>query len=269
MTDGAVPQRTLAREFLTPRSLGLLVVFLLLAGVFAALMQWQLSRAVQQGTVEDRSTERVLPLSQVARPDAQQTDASVGQAVSVQGRLVPQDTLIAGDRLNRGDRGWWVVGHASLDSGAQLALGLGWAPTEQAAQRAAAAVRSAPAEERTFVGRYVDSDAATPTASGDPDALVGVSSARLVNLWTVLPAGAPVYEGLMTLREPPAGTGLTAIYSPKPGEQVELNLLNVLYAVEWALFAVFALYIWYRLIRDRWEAGQQPAEDAEPVPVDA
>ncbi|MFD1721099.1 SURF1 family cytochrome oxidase biogenesis protein [Amnibacterium endophyticum] len=266
MTDDVAADRTLAREYLTPRSLGLLVVFLLLAGVFAGLMQWQLSRAVDRGVVERRATEQVVSLSSVARPDAQQTDASVGQSVSAEGRLVPQDTFVVGDRLNRGQRGWWVVGHAALDDGSQLALGLGWAPTEEAARRAADEVRAAPAEPRDFVGRYVDSDGAEPTASGDPRALVGVSTARLVNLWT-LPADAPVYEGVMTLRQAPAG--LTAIWSPKPGEQVELNLLNVLYAVEWALFAVFALYIWYRLVRDRWEARQQPVDEDERVPVDA
>ena len=172
------------------------------------------------------------------------------------GRLLPQDVFVAGDRLNRGQRGWWVVGHAVLDdpAGAQLGVALGWAPTREAAEQAAAEVRAAPARTLALTGRYVDSDGAEPTASGDPDALVGVSAARLVNLWSGGGDG-PVYEGLMTLRNPVAG--LQAIYSPRPGEEVELNLLNLLYAVEWAVFAVFALYIWYRLVRDRWEAAQQ------------
>jgi hypothetical protein len=118
-----------------------------------------------------------------------------------------------------------------------------------------------------LTGRYVDSDGATATTSGDPDALVGVSTARLVNLWTVDPGG-PTYEGVLTLEDAP--DGLTPIWSPRPGEEVELNLLNLLYAVEWAFFAVAAFYVWYRLVRDRWEQEAAAlAADPEPIRHDA
>jgi hypothetical protein len=38
----------------------------------------------------------------------------------------------------------------------------------------------------------------------------------------------------------------------------QVNLLNAFYAIEWAIFAGFALFLWYRLIqdeRDREAAG--------------
>lgn len=258
MTDAPpaqAPSRSLRAEFRTPRAIGLLLLALVIAGLFAALGQWQISRAIQQGTVVERPTERSVPLSTIAQPARQQTDASVGQRVSARGRLLPADTLIAGDRLNDGKRGWWVVGHAVVDEpeGASLAVGLGWAPTEQEARAAAARIKAAPATDRALVGRYVDSDPAEPSTSGDPTALTAVSTARLVNLWTQ-DAAAPTYEGVLTLEQAPAG--LQRIYSPKPGSDVELNLLNLLYAAEWALFAVAAFYVWYRLVRDRWEQDQ-------------
>jgi surfeit locus 1 family protein len=247
--------RSLRAEFRTPRSLGLLLLALVLAGAFAALGQWQISRAVQQGTVVARPTEHTVPLTRIARPAAQQTDASVGQRVSTRGRLVPGDTLVAGNRMNDGASGWWVVGHAVVDdpAGASLAVALGWSPSEQEARAAAARIDAAPGGDQPLVGRYVDSDAAEPSASGDPAALTAVSTARLVNLWTRDDAG-PTFEGVLTLEHAPAG--LTDIYSPKPGGDVELNLLNLLYAVEWAIFAVAAFYVWYRLVRDRWEQDQ-------------
>jgi hypothetical protein len=97
--------------------------------------------------------------------------------------------------------------------------------------------------------------------------LDAVSTARLVNLWSQ--PSVPVYEGVLTLRAAPAG--LTAIYSPRPEEQVELNFLNLFYAAEWALFAVAAFYVWYRLVRDRWELDAAPVEDEdrEPEPAGA
>ena len=260
MTSPAA-SRSLRATFLLSRSIGLLLLALVVAGGFAALGQWQISRAVEQGTVVARPTERSVALTSVAKPATQQTDSSVGQRVRATGRLVPADTVIAGDRLNDGRRGWWVIGHAVLDdpAGAQLAVALGWAPTEGAARAAEARAKAAPATDLTMIGRYVDSDAASRSTSGDPNALSSVSTARLVNLWTQ-DVGSPTFEGVLTLEVAP--DGLTDIYSPKPGSQVELNLLNILYAVEWAIFAVAAFYIWYRLVRDRWEQDRTAvAED--------
>ncbi|GAA2751549.1 SURF1 family cytochrome oxidase biogenesis protein [Amnibacterium kyonggiense] len=264
MSSSAAPARTLRAAFLTPRSIGLLLLAILIAVVFALLSQWQVSRAVQQGTVVARATEKIVPLSSIARPAEQQTDASVGQRASTRGVLVPRDTVIASDRLNHGTRGWWVVGHAIVDEprGAQLAVALGWAPSEAIARAAADEIRRSAPVDGPLVGRYVDSDAAQPSTSGDPDALDAVSTARLVNLWTQ-DVGQPTYEGVLTLDRAP--DGLTDIYSPKPGEQVELNLLNILYAIEWVLLAVAAFYVWYRLVRDRWEQETAPVDAVEPV----
>lgn len=263
MTSPA-PVRSLRATFLTPRSIGLLVLALVLAGVFAALGQWQISRAIEQGTVIARPTERTVALTGIAQPARQQTDASVGQKVATRGRLVPSDTVIVGDRLNDGRRGWWIVGHAVLDdpAGSQLAVALGFAPDQRSAEAALARAKATPATDRPLVGRYVDTDAAEPSTSGDPDALSSVSTARLVNLWTE-DGGAPTFEGIVTLSDAPAG--LDDIYSPRPGGEVELNLLNILYAVEWAIFAVAAFYVWYRLVRDRWEQEQAAALVDEPV----
>jgi cytochrome oxidase assembly protein ShyY1 len=247
---------------LRPRSLGFLLLALLVAAVFAALGQWQLGRAVQAGTVIVRPTETVRALAAVARPQSQQTDASVGQLVTTRGTWVAGDFGVVGDRLDRGDRGYWVVGHALVDEPARtsLAVGVGWTKDRAQADRVAARLNAAPPGDGTITGRYIDSDPAEPTAAGSPATLSAVSTARLINLWSS--PQVPVYEGVLTLRSAPAG--LTAIYSPRPDEQVELNFLNLFYAVEWALFAVAAFYVWYRLVRDRWEQ-----ENADPGGADA
>ncbi|HEY0373239.1 MAG TPA: SURF1 family cytochrome oxidase biogenesis protein [Amnibacterium sp.] len=252
---------------LRPRSLGYLLLALLVAAVFAALGQWQLGRAVQAGTVVARPTETVQALAAVARPQSQQTDASVGQLVTTRGAWVTGDFLVVGDRLNRGDRGFWVVGHALVDVPARtsLAVGLGWTKDRAQADRVAAALNIAPPGGGAITGRYIDSDPAEPTVSGSPTALSAVSTARLINLWSN--PRIPVYEGVLTLRSAPAG--LTAIASPRPEEQVELNFLNLFYAAEWALFALAAFYVWYRLVRDRWELDTADPEDAGDLHADA
>ena len=72
--------------------------------------------------------------------------------------------------------------------------------------------------------------------------------AELINIW---PDAQPVYGGYLVLDEP--ADGLEPIISPEPSREVSLNLLNVFYAIEWVIFAGFALYLWYRLVQDAVE----------------
>jgi hypothetical protein len=56
-----------------------------------------------------------------------------------------------------------------------------------------------------------------------------------------------------------AWPGLEPIYSPAPSREIEFNLLNLFYALEWAIFAGFAIYLWYRLVRDVVEREHEEA----------
>jgi hypothetical protein len=82
--------------------------------------------------------------------------------------------------------------------------------------------------------------------------------AELINLWTVPPDG--VYAGYLVLADAPAG--LESIDAPPPDTGVSLNLLNVFYAIEWVVFAGFAVFLWYRLVRDAVEAEDEQEADS-------
>jgi surfeit locus 1 family protein len=47
---------------------------------------------------------------------------------------------------------------------------------------------------------------------------------------------------------------------------VALNWLNIFYAVEWVIFAGFAIFLWYRLARDAWERELEELEELEQTP---
>ena len=79
--------------------------------------------------------------------------------------------------------------------------------------------------------------------------------AELVNLWA---DPGPVYGGYLVAERAPEG--LQTIPTSAPELQGKLNWLNIFYAAEWAIFAVFALYLWYRLVRDEWERETAPTE---------
>ncbi|HEY5231786.1 MAG TPA: SURF1 family cytochrome oxidase biogenesis protein [Galbitalea sp.] len=239
-----------------PRWIAALVLALGVAAGFAALGQWQIGRAVQTATVIVVPDEKVTPLSQVATPQKEVTDRAAGQIVSVVGRRVPGDTYVVSDRVNFGVTGYWVIGHVVAQNGASVALALGWTKTRAAAD-AAAGVLKAGAPSTTIVGRY------QPTEPPDQDdfehnVVSVVSIPWLINEWKTVPTVA--YGGYIVDNTAPAG--LARIQSVRPVNDVSLNWLNVFYAIEWALFAGFAVYLWYRLVKDAWEREEEDRQDA-------
>ena len=67
----------------------------------------------------------------------------------------------------------------------------------------------------------------------------------------------PVYGGYLVLDQAPQG--LASIVTVPPETDRELNWLNIFYAAEWVIFALFALYLWYRLVKDVWERELEEA----------
>ncbi len=248
-----------------PRWIGMLILALALAAAFAALSQWQLARSVQNGTPVVRHTETVDQLAAVAKPQSPVTDKLDGQLVETTGHWVPGDYMLVSDRLNDGKQGWWLIGHFSADttdgSAAGLAVALGWTPTERRAKTAMADLAQ-PTGAVTISGRYNVSDA--PSDSDFTNGKVTtVSSAALLNEWSTSdPAG--IYGGYLTLAS--AVPGLDVIYSPAPVSSVQVDLLNVFYAIEWIVFAGFAIFLWYRLVKDAWEREQEELAEHEQQP---
>jgi hypothetical protein len=96
------------------------------------------------------------------------------------------------------------------------------------------------------VGRYVPSESPQQSdfRSGERSA---IAIAELVNLWT---DPGPVYGGYLVAQEAPPG--LVSIGTEAPPTERQLNWLNLFYAAEWVIFAGFAIYLWYRLVKDEW-----------------
>ena len=99
----------------------------------------------------------------------------------------------------------------------------------------------------SFEGRYVptESPQSSDFENGERRAL---SVAELINIWD---NPGPVYGGYLVANEAP--DGLSVISTTPPSTERVLNWLNIFYAAEWVIFAGFALYLWYRLVRDQWE----------------
>jgi cytochrome oxidase assembly protein ShyY1 len=253
--DARPPRPTFA-QFLSvarrPRWIGALLLSLAIASAFAALGQWQLDRSVQNATVPEIATETPVPLESVAQPQAPMTDPAIGQRVTASGTVVPGDFSVIFPRENDGVEGAWLVAHVVTEGGDSLAVGLGWAPDADAAHAAEARVP----ETLEVAGRYLPSE--SPELNDvEKGERRGLSIAELLNLWA---DPGPVYAGYVVLAEPTPG--LEAIHQPPPFHDTSLNWLNLFYAVEWVIFAGFAVFLWYRLVRDTWEHEQEEAGEA-------
>lgn len=239
---------TVARR---PKWIALLVLALLLAGGFAALGQWQLARSIDAGAVVERESETVLPLTEVAEPQRPLTQRADGQLVEVAGRLIAADSSVLSERVNDGETGFWVVGHLLTDEGASLAVALGWAPTEEAARAALSSMSGGPA---TITGRYLPGEAPQESDFEEGERST-MAPAAFINEWSAFEGD--VYGGYVVSLDDAAG--LERIDSPTPTETVQVNWLNIFYAAEWVVFAGFAVFMWYRLVKDTWEREAEEA----------
>lgn len=250
-----------------PRWIALLILSLAVAAGFAALGQWQLARSVASGTVIERDTETVRALDDLTAPQQPVTAPMVGQRVSTAGSFVDGDYSVLAERINGGVEGFWVVAHFEADRAdgdqAALAVAVGWAPTRE---DAASVIDSIDLGDLTgATGRYV---APESPETGDPESGVEtqMAPAALVNQWSGFDGRA--YAGYLV--SDAAAPGLDRIDSPVPESEVALNWLNIFYAAEWAVFAAFAVFLWYRLVKDAWEreveeAAEQAAAADDPV----
>jgi len=127
----------------------------------------------------------------------------------------------------------------------------------RAGARAAGRKLQADIAETTVTGRFLPAEAPVVPAEGrDPHTLTTVSPAALINLWANV-TDQSVYAGYIVEAAP--ASGLSAIDSPVPESDASLNWLNIFYALEWAVFAGFAIFLWYRLVKDAWEREQEEA----------
>lgn len=273
---------TLAQIMRRPVWVLALLFALLVAGVFAWLGQWQMSHAIQEDTEQSIDSEDPRPLDELNTPGEPVTDLAAGHIATVEGAFQPDDFAVVSQRVNGGETGAWVIGHlvGEVDgSPAHLAVAVGWAPTEADAEAARTEIARGWGESdevRSLSGRYMPSEGVSvPAPDADPFALETMAPAQLANIWSGIED--PVWAGFLVLHagetaapfdvDGISAIGLDQIDSVPPIPPERVNWLNVFYAIEWVVFAGFAVYFWFRLTRDAWEKEHElRALEAEAEP---
>lgn len=232
----------------------MLLLCLAVAAAFALLGQWQLERSFDQGVILERDTETAVPIESFTQTQRGITEAEAGHVVTVSGAFAAGDFITLTDRLQHGQPGRWLVGHLVTRAGDSLAVAVGWAATDDRFEQIARDLVEAGALE--LEGRYLPSDSPTQSdfEAGEQSAL---AVAELINQWS---QPGPVFSGYLVSH---VDLGLELIDSQAPDSELQLNWLNIFYAIEWALFAGFAIYLWYRLVKDAWSREIEEAELSE------
>ena len=254
------------RNALRPRWLALLALVLVVCAAFSWMGSWQLGVARDKGTAKARqqaaSSPRV-PIEQVLQPQQGFPLVADARRVSVRGRYDAERQVLVAGRLQHGTSGWWVVTAARTSAGAWLPVVRGWVPRPD---DAAAAPERVPVGPVRLEGVLQPDDApagdqpAASSTSGGTKVLRALDAAELVNLW-----GTPIYNGFLVLTGEQSSGAATATAQPErvppPGAQpTGLAWRNLAYAVQWWVFAAFAVVLWWKMVRqDARERAAAPA----------
>lgn len=256
---------------LKPRWLGLLGLLLVILVSFTLLGLWQLDVArdeARKQALADAPNRPVVPVTQVLTPHRPFPAEASGRRVDAAGRYDPAgQVLVRGRRLDGAD-GYWVVTPLVVgDTGARLAV-------LRAFTRSPAAPAPTVTSEVTVRGSLAPGESPAASSEPLPDGQLGsLDLATLVNRWP----GAIYNAFVFAISETPDATGAGPAGSsasgglervPPPPVPSGISLRNTAYALQWWVFAIFAAWMWWKMVRDdhRRDAAQprqlEPAGEA-------
>lgn len=255
------------RTALKPVWLLSLLLALVVATVFVLLSRWQFQAAETNAPPPRSQTENAVPLTSHLRPGEPLTAAAADQVVTARGEFLPGTDVLVGPRLSEGREGWWTVTAFRVAD----APGAQTIPVVRGWSAAADVVDPAPAGEVTVAGRLLPPDGPLPRSDDAGDtagrpAYATLSPGQLVNVWDVPSYAAYVAAFAVTdaagaeVGARAAEGGLEPVWVAPQPEETQVIWLNVFYGVEWVLFAGFALFLWWRFVRDDHQRELREAE---------
>ncbi|HWU31849.1 MAG TPA: SURF1 family cytochrome oxidase biogenesis protein, partial [Marmoricola sp.] len=199
---------------------------------------WHRNREAAKHTLTDKPP---VPLTSLMRPGSGYPNNALGKPVTLQGSWMPESTFYVAHQPSPRDSsktGYWVVTNVRLPVGAIPVL-RGWNATQVAAPVSG---------EVSLRGWLEPSDDTDPTElSTTPPTYGSLSLSALVQTTKV-----PLYAGYITVGSGAPGTSGLVVTGPTVAAGVDgsTGLLNFLYGIQWLLFVVLSLYLWWRWCHD-------------------
>jgi cytochrome oxidase assembly protein ShyY1 len=228
---------------------------LVVLGIVAGRWQWSVAHDVARADAVREVQERpVRPLADVMAPHESFPDEGSGQRVTATGRYAGEPLVVV-DRRYEGQAVDWVLDRFVVEgTGANLAVVRGFVPTGEDPP-------SAPRGTIDLVGSLAPPEAPDETGGIEDGRLTSVDIAQLVNEWP-----GEMYNGFaFAVTEDGGATAEDLERVPPPLPDTSLQFRNVMYAFQWWMFAVFAVWMWVKMVRQeaRREQAGEPARELE------
>lgn len=244
---------------LKPRWIAGLVFAIAVSGVFVLLSQWQFGRSTQPEVPTNSASEEVKALTETLAPGDFFPGSVSDQMVSAEGTYDPAKQVLVSGRLKNGENGYWVVSALAVN-GAPTLSGVAaspqtWIPVARGWVADPDDAGAPPSGVVKLTGRLLPSESPLPATAPEPGRASAVSVAELINYWDIsmypgfVAATAELADGSDVGAGGVAGELKPLDIGPQPPAQ-QVNWLNLFYSLEWVVFAGFALFIWWRLVKD-------------------
>ncbi|MDF1604472.1 SURF1 family protein [Nocardioides sp. YIM 152315] len=245
---------------LAPRYWGAHLLALVLVGIAAALGFWQYDawRAHRAAEAVDLSQVEPVPLAEVMGPDDPFPGNRIGQPVTVEGTWVPDGTVYVSGRVHEGTDGYWVVTPLAVDGadGGALPIVRGWIadPGDAPPPPTGAA--------------ELDAWLQPPEGTGETDEDPGDDVLPQLRIADLIQHVDQDLYGAYGVAEVPEDGLAAASVDQLPEVGTFTGIRNLLYAVEWWFFGLFAAFIWWRWVTETTARRPLAEEAAEPAATD-
>ncbi len=244
---------------------------IVISGVFVLLSQWQFGRSTQPEVPVSPTTEEVKSLTDTLKPGEFFRGSVADQMVTATGTYDRSKQVLVPGRLKDGKTGYWVVtafavADAPVLKGAAASPET-WIPVARGWIADPAEAADPPSGTIRLTGRLLPSEAPVPNLAPAPGQASAVSVAELINIWNVssypaFVAATAEISGTSAVGAA-AGSGLQPLSIGAQPPPPKVNWLNLFYSVEWIVFAGFALFIWWRLVKDDYRRSIEEDEDED------
>lgn len=240
-----------------PKWIAALILALIMAAVFAALGQWQLERSFRTIGHTDSQLESVVPIDSLIRPGGIFPEAADARKVEFWATPNTENVYVVSDRLQDGKRGFWLVIDYRVESGVSIPVAQSWFADLDSALRGKADVQRASIAMvvTKHTGWLLAPEAPEQFDPNQTSVLKTLSPAQLVNLFSPS-APLKMYPGSIALADND-WVGQQIVIGTQQ-QTLELNFLNIFYAVEWVVFSGFAIFMWWRLVQDERLGLREP-----------
>lgn len=260
----------MGRILLAPRMLGLHLALVVVLPSFIMLGFWQLGRFETTGAPQPKARPEAaaVPLDRLVAPGERLTRDDVTRPATVKGTFDQAGQLLVANKPHGERDGFWVLTPLRTADGVALPVVRGWVASPQDPATAV------PGGTVTVTGRLQPPESSQATApAGLPAGQISmVRTSELINR---LPYRT-LYDGYLvqSAQIPAAAKPPVTVTVDEEPEPRAFNWRNLAYALQWWIFAGFAVFMWFHIVRDQLRKArtadrddEEPARDDETATV--